>query len=760
MILRFPRKTFAVLILIALFSFLSPHSTQACGPFFTDAIFVYSKHPDFPLEQFAAGKLGVVEPSWARSYLVAAYRNLSGAALSPNELTAIKGLWDERLNYGGELDDSAWIKKWLDARSKVPGVATPPEIRAFRNREKPHEYESFLNCQEDSFDNAVTTLNERIRHFGAASAQVRDWLAAQDTVFSNCGGGSQIPEGSRPDQDPLIRADLAYQIAAANFYAGNFDEARQQFDVIATDNASPWHDKAPYLAARSLLRKGSFADKDEERVPPLTEAERRLNAILKNKSLSSSPAATARLLNLVRLRLHPAETLHELAHAIIAKNGRTDFKQAVWDYTVLLDKFVGDDQKVDKQKLPPEVSVDELSDWILTFQDQSAAAASYSLGQWQKTRALPWLVMAITKATGTEPPIDALLSAAARVDHQSPAFASVAFHNVRLLMEAQRNDEARALLDRYLHNDRQNLPASALNLLLAQRMSLARNLEEFLQAAQRKPAGFSDDSDGREIPAEPSQIKGDTKGAELLFDQDAANVFNKVMPVSVISDAARSRTLAPNLRRDVAQAAFVRAALIDDRETALQAAALLQEMHPELKESLAAYQMAATPDARRFAAAYLSLKFPGLRPHVSYGVGRTSPMNEIDSYRDNWWCAEPPSSRSGAPSEGEGEGESKAQPVVPPQFLKPSQSLASKQYASLQALGAAPNYFCRIAVEWAEKNPSDKRAPEALHLAVKATRYGCTDKETGRWSKAAFDLLHQRYPNSAWAKETKYWFKG
>ena len=170
--------------------------------------------------------------------------------------------------------------------------------------------------------------------------------------------------------------------------------------------------------------------------------------------------------------------------------------------------------------------------------------------------------------------------------------------------------------------------------------------------------------------------------------------------------------------------------------------------------------MAATADARRFAAAYLSLKFPGLRPHVSYGIGRTSPMNEIDSYRDNWWCAEPPSSRSGAPSEGESETESKAKPVVPPQFLKPSQSLASRQYASLQALGAAPNYFCRIAVEWTDKNPADRRAPEALHLAVKATRYGCTDKETGRWSKAAFDLLHQRYPNSAWAKETKYWFKG
>jgi len=760
MIARFPRKTFAFLAWIGLASFLFPPFTQACGPFFTDAIFVYSKHPDFPLEQFAAGKLGVVEPGWARSYLVASYRNLNGAGLSPNEVTAIKSLWDERLNYGGELDDSAWIKKWLDARNKVTGLAAAAEIRAFRNREKPNEYESFLNCQEDAFNNAVATLNERIKRFGADSTQVRDWIAAQDTVFSNCKAGRQIPDSPQTDQDALIRADRAYQIAAANFYAGSFDEARQQFDAIARNQSSPWPEKAPYLAARALLRKGSFADKDEERVPPLTEAETRLNAILKDKSLASSHAAAVRLLNLVHLRLHPEETLHELAHAIVAKDGKADFKQAVWDYTVLLDKFVGEDKKVDKQKLPAEVSADELSDWILTFQDQSAAAASYSLGQWQKTRALPWLVSTITKTTGTEQQREALLSAAAQVDHRSPAFASIAFHSVRLLVAAKRVDEARAALDRYLANDRQNLPASALNLLLAQRMSLARNLEEFLQAAQRKPAGFSDDSDGREIPVEESETKESTKDGELFFDQDAANIFNKAMPVSVIHDAARSRLLPPNLRRDVAQAGFVRAALIDDREIAVQAAALLQDMHPELKEFLAAYQMAATADARRFAAAYLSLKFPGLRPHVSYGVGRTSPISEIDSYRDNWWCVEPPASRSGVTSEGEGEAESKPKPVVPPQFLKPSQSSAAKQYASLQALGTAPNYFCRVAVEWAEKNPADRRAPEALHLAVKATRYGCTDKETGHWSKAAFDLLHQRYPNSGWAKETKYWFKG
>jgi hypothetical protein len=48
--------------------------------------------------------------------------------------------------------------------------------------------------------------------------------------------------------------------------------------------------------------------------------------------------------------------------------------------------------------------------------------------------------------------------------------------------------------------------------------------------------------------------------------------------------------------------------------------------------------------------------------------------------------------------------------------------------------------------------------PEALHIAVTSTRYGCTDKDTGRWSKAAFQLLHKRYPKSEWAKKTPYWF--
>jgi hypothetical protein len=754
-------RALVALALIFSVSFLLPQRTQACGPFFTDAIFVYSVHPDFPLETFAGGKLGVLQPSWARSYLVAAYRALAGANLSPDEAKGIKALWDDRLNSSGGFNDDDWIKKWNEARKKVPGVATPPQISAFRNRDKPHEYESYLNCQQDAFENAESNLNERIKGSGADSAAVRDWVAAQDTVFSNCGEGRHVPEAARPDQDALIRADRAYQIAAANFYAGSFDEAKQQFDAIASDKSSPWRDRAGYLAARAMLRKGSLAEKEEEGRPALAEAETRLNTVLKDNSASASHHAATRLLNLVRLRLHPEEKVHELAHAILKKDASTDFKQNVWDYTVLLDKFLGEDAEVKTKNLPAGLASDELTDWIVSFEDTSAESSAHSLARWEKTKALPWLVAAISSIDGQQPNVAALLSAAARVDHTSPAFPSLAFHSVRLLIGTKRSNEARAMLDKILVNDRQQLSPSAVNLLMAQRMTLAQNLEEFLQSAQRVPAGFSDDNDGREIPEEESPGKETTKGADLFFDLDAANVFNKLMPVAIIKDAGRGKTLAPNLRRNVAQAAFLRAAMIDDRETALQAAPLVQEMYPELKEFLAAYQKAATPDARRFAAAFLSLKFPGLRPYVSGGVGRTTSVEEVDSYRDNYWCAEPPMSMSGAASEGdEEESKPKPKPIPPPEFLRPSQALAARQFAALQALGTAPNYLCRIAIEWTEKNPADPRSPEALHLAVRSTRYGCTDKETGRWSKAAYDLLHRRYANTTWARNTKYWFKG
>src|SRR5260221_7676555 len=142
-----PRAIVALALIIAVVILLPPR-TNACGPFFTDAIFVFTKHPDFPLEQFANGQLGVVSPSWARSYLVVAYRNLSGASLSQTEAKDVKSLWEERLNLSSDGGSEDWSRKSNEARPKVPGTQ-PLQLDTYRKRAKPNENESFLNCKQD-----------------------------------------------------------------------------------------------------------------------------------------------------------------------------------------------------------------------------------------------------------------------------------------------------------------------------------------------------------------------------------------------------------------------------------------------------------------------------------------------------------------------------------------------------------------------------------------------------------------------------------
>ena len=738
---------------------LLPSRTSACGPFFTDALFVFTKHADFPLEQFASGKLGIVQPTWARSYLVVAYRTLSANPLSEREAKGMTSLWKKRLNLSDDSGSEATPKSWTDARKKVPGAPEMAEVQVYRNREKPHEYEEFLNCQNEAFTTATATLEERIKIYGADSPKIREWLAAQDIVFSNCHEGNKLPEPTS-DQDPLVRADRAYQTAAANFYATNYDLARQQFDAIAKEKSSMYRIVAPYLAARSLLRKGSFADKPEDAQPSLSEAEERLNAMLKDSTLKFAHHGAQRLLNLVRVRLHPQEKAHELAAQIVKKDSAEDFEQTVWDYTYLLDKLIGEDDEGKQPPVPAGMTSDDLTDWIIAIQSNNPKIGAHSMERWQKTKSVPWLAAALVNGDGKDARSNELLTAAAAVTPSSPAFSTVAFHRARLLKETGRVDEGRAVLDQVLAGDRKQFTISTVNLFLSQRMLFANNLDAFLRDAQREAAGFSDNDDGREIPEDPKEAEQTAKGAKVFFDLDAANIFNKAMPAAMFKDAARSNVLPPNLRKDVAQAAFARAALVDDYQSAAQAAVVLQEYYPQTKEFLTAYERATTPEARRFAAAFISLKFPGLRPYVSAGVGRTTAVDEVDSYRDNYWCTQPPVPQAVPLGDEDPQETNKARPVAVPVFLKAGQSLGARQFAAMQALGAAPNYLCKVAIEWATANPNDPRSPEALHLAVRSTRYGCTDKETGKWSKAAFDLLHKRYPNTKWANATKYWFNG
>jgi hypothetical protein len=750
------RSLIALLLTLLLFG---PTVTLACGPFSLSAVFVFTVHPAYPLERFARGELGVVQPSYARSYLFVAYRHLSGVPFNAQEQKMLTELWKDRLDYGWNLGEEEWIKAWISARQKVQGLADPAPIEVYRNREKPNEYETFLNCQKDAFDTAITTLNSRITKYGADSVGVKNWLAAQDQVFSSCKEGQQIPGPASADFDPLQRADREYQIAAANFYSTNFDEAVSRFDSIAGDNSSPWQANAPYLAARSLIRKASLAA-PENKTEPLTQAEQRLTKILSNKRLGTSRAAAVRLLDLVRLRLHPTDRLHELAKKLVSPNN-SSLKQDLWDYTILVDGFL-EPTNGEKPKPAAEIRNEDLTDWIYTMQFSDDDAANHSVARWRATHSPAWLVAALSKVSGTDSSSQELLTEALRVTPDQRAFASARFHAVRLLMESGKRTEARRLLDEVLQHQRTALDEGSQNLLLSQRMRLANDLNEFLAAAPRIPASLSWDDDGREIPAEDSEVSTQTKASrnKQFFDFDATNVLNKHLPLSVLKEAAKSSALPDHLRRDVAQAAWLRAILISDLKTADELVPTLKSLVPALSAGLDDF-LGAKPPTKRFSAIFLWLKTPGLEPEVDEGIGREVAITEQDQYRDNWWCSAAFKRTSDA-SDNEDTLPSFTATGIDeaPAFLTPAEkAAANREYTVIETFGAAPNYLSRQVIQWANTNPTDPRVPEALHLAVNATRYGCTDKDTGRWSKTAFDLLHRRYGNTPWAKKTKYWFK-
>lgn len=768
--MRFRGERLVPALLLVLAALL-PTGVPGCGPFTNYAVFVNTLHPDYPFGPYAAGDLGVVMPTYPRSYLAVAYRCMSGVPYGEAERAQLLRLWDDRLTFAcwgaGKAD---WPRKWAEARKAVAGEEPTP--LAISPEKDWGEYRSFVNCNDAAFEKAVETLQGKIARYGEGSSQVREWLLVQDTVFANCGGGEAIPSPAPPGAPPEQRADRAYQIAAARFYAGQYDDAANAFAEIAKDPSSPYRTLAPYLAARCLIRKADLLEPpDRARSAALFgEAETRLKAALADPALQAVHASARRLLDFVALRTRPQERLAELERALMKPGSRETLYQNLWDYTVLLDHRSGAQEtggiQPNEQPLAPappvktlKPAVGDLSDWVLTFQQTGPQALRHAVERWRQTKSAPWLAAALTKAGPNTPELSELLSAAQQIPPGSPAYATAAYHRARLLLQAGKVQEARALADEALSGRGGRLPRSAANLFLSLRLQIAPTLEAFLADAPRAAAvceswsygDIPDDYDCGEERTEPAPVHG------AFFDADAARAFNTLLPLDTLASVARDSKLPRELRGRVAASAFVRAVLLDRADAAASVAPALGELLPETALYAEKYLALQAPEERAFYATYALLKLPGLEPYVREGAGRDDPPGELNSFRDNWWCAD----ASLAPEDTEQRGIPFGYSLLKkPAFVTPEmERKAAEESASLARQGSGTVALCARVLDWAQKSPGDPLVPEALHRAVVATKLGaCKDEESSRYSKRVFQLLHKSYPKSEWAKKTPYYY--
>ncbi len=746
---RGPLVVFGILIFLA-----TPSAIYSCGPFLESAIFSFEDRPDGSEETFAAGKLGIVQPGFQQAYLVVAFRYLSGLKLTAEQQKAALDVWNRSVVPEHVPEDDA-IGRWSAARSKIPSVPPAPAISPYAVVSKDQPYFQYLNCPGDAFQNAISTLDDRAAKFGPSNGDLREWVSGEDQVFANCGGEAHVIPATLNSGSALLRADRIYQIAAAHFYARDFDEAVTQFDSIAKDRSSPWSGISSYLAARALVRKATLDHKENEQFDrkAMSEAQKRLETMVADPQSASVHEAAVKLLNFVRFRTEPEKRVAELDRAILQANLGANFKQNFWDYVLLLSRG--------EQGEDP-------SDWLQTFHGMRSnyAAASreqagkHAIDQWQETKSLPWLVAALAASDSHTPSAPLLLTAATDVPSSSPGYLTVRYYALHLMIGAGRSDTARRELDNLLNSSEFTLGSR--NLLNEERLKITTSLEDFLRHAPESPVPAEVDMNtGEEIPGSSNE----NYPTDPLFNRYAAEVLVKRLPLRLLAQAAEAPVLPKHLRREIARGAWTRSILIGDSDSAEKLQTVLQDVDAPLWKTMEPFRLATNPVDKHFVAVFIILNNPGMRPSIRESSLRRATLGEVDNYRDNWWCA----NMNGGPNWGQSyEGYNQdfnlkfvdRDPDFPfPGWLTEAEkSAATSQWRKLSSIGTAPNYLTSEVLAYAKQHSQDPLVPQALHLAVRSTRFGCTNVETTKLSKAAFDFLHEHYPQSEWSAKTKYYY--
>ena len=771
-------------------------TVQACGPDFAPDVFVREMRPDQPKE-FAAGKLGIVLPTYPRMDLMVAFRYLNGGVLDAQEQRAYTPTYsmleeDQSQTSPTEAEQQKpdGAAAWAAAHEKYAGHSeeiSPDRSVEIRGQDFTYQ-SSYINCNEDAFRTAAATLQSRADTWGGSSAWLKDWIRGQDAVFANCSGGPAMPAAVPEDAPALLKVDYAYQTAAALFYAGKLNEARDAFAAIHKDTASPWQGIAGYVEARCLIRQAFLSHLNAGQTPlmnfdpaQMREAASLLQAMLAGKHAGISRAAIEKELNLVRIRIEPLVRMRELSALVAGPAADPSYGQDLTDLTWLLNQnlqsiplhqdvndqlfttSLGQEHPTETQRAAGYNSAYEqtadmraaspMIDWAITLQTVAPDAKAHAITQWQKTSAQYWLVVALTKATGTDAATPSLIAAAAKLDHSSAAWETATYHRARLLMETGKTEEARALLDQRLPQLRATQQDSAVNLYQSLRMAAAKDLNGFLEYAPQKMLLRTSEADwaSKECLNAMKDPKRKYDCVQKIddnqFNDVAAGFFNAQAPLSVLVEAAKSNALPPQLRQAVTLMAWTRSILLKDDAAA-------KELLPLLPAQLQNQAGSGTG----FQAIVTLVRNPGLRPYLETGVQRSYTYDFIESFRDNWWCPGLQSSWGSGPTSFSNE------PVT---FLTDAQrQAAAKELGDLKAEEGAKLYLGDQVLSYVKEHADEPRAAESLYLVLRMIRYGCdgdlyyqrsnqSDEATriDSLKKDVARLLRQRYAVSPWTKK-------
>jgi len=731
----------------------------ATGPLGPEIRF-FSRSGQDPVDDltYFRGQLGILRPTFTDNRLYAAYRIMLGGRFSEAQARQLLARCCDAPETPSDAETS-----WNDLRKRVAGVPPAKDTRYMAYRRRPEDMHLFdVSCFPNAYRNSAATLRARIAEHGANSPLLRDWVIGQDAVLLNCYEDSPLPEELLPNAPAWLKADLAYQIAAAYFYRLDYTRAGQLFAEIGRDAASPWQKTARYLVARCAVHAAI-----EDKTPKLiADAQQAIDALATDPQLADYRAEAPKLASLLAFATRPQERARELEKALLAPDLPAALPFELRDFLLL--------ERTGARNTDLGAWIYDIDVLTAGSEEAVAAAKTDALVRWREQRNLPWLVAALMHLSPGDEDVAAAIAASRASEAISPAYYTLAWHRLRLLIGENKQEEARAELDQIL--DGRPLPEGVENLMRYHRMKLARDLDEFVRFALRRGEFVMYLPDPRtKLDATAPPLKSTTRfpydyaamlkwRTELFqpnpryFDNDATAAMSFVTPLPIMARVAQSDRLPPNVQRDVALAVWTRAVLLDDAEAANAVAPIVARYFPQYGAGWKTYQSAATPQQKKIEAALLLLRLPGASPWFASELGYPYMREVIGLVATRWW-EHVDSDKQAAPDAADITlCDDCALPLqfAPPAFLTSGdRDRARNEVARLRQLPGAPAYLGAIILSWANAQPRDPRVPEALHLVVRATRYGQKDTET---SKAAYLFLHNRYRRNPWTSKTPLWF--
>lgn len=323
------------------------------------------------------------------------------------------------------------------------------------------------------------------------------------------------------------------------------------------------------------------------------------------------------------------------------------------------------------------------------------------------------------------------------------------------------------------------------------RQLLARDLQEFLATA------------------------GESKP---YLDPGSIAILN-LLPVRLLSEVAESSQLGDADRAAVARVAWTRAYFLNRQDVLASVTPTLLRLNPALGPFLDDIAAAHSLRHRDHMITYMMLRNPRLGPRLnSRGLWEDDQADQSSEHilqaidtrahsDDNWWCRFDRRRYLGtlstdlfgavvgpvniedaydrgwyrhhvndtlqayldATQEMWPPGNSRLVDRVIAAYPRTLPILRLIDWAELAELAKIPNgaqFLSERTIAWARTSTPfdrwigrDELLPESLHLSVRTTRYGCQrDGGHGRYSRQAFMLLHRRFLDDPWTKQTPYWF--